>query len=108
MLLVFSPWWVRLLQRITQTFWGEGQVSLPDIPTNWWVDLGLSPLVGKTVSGACLEVAVGSGSLLAVCFLMGGTEFLPYWLFGLWHPSIGAYKLSGVSQADVCLHQEFK
>lgn len=47
-----------------------------------WVRLGIISLVSSP--GLCLEMAVLSWWLCAICLLMGGAMVPPYWLFLAW------------------------
>ena len=58
LLLVSGLWWVRLVWRLVQASWLEETV-----PSHWWEELGLGPLVGRTMSRVGLVVAVGPGRL---------------------------------------------
>ena len=51
-------------------------------------------MVGRA---GCCSGGQSSVKLLSACLLMGGAEFPPCWLFGLRHPSTGAYRLFSVA-----------
>ena len=86
LLLVFAPWWVRLIQRFVQASGGRGQC----LPTG-----GQSLVLALWWTGSCLEVAMGSGSPQATCLLMGEVVSLPSQLLDLRHPSTGVFRLLG-------------
>ena len=63
LLLVSVPWWLRLVQGFVQTSWWERLVS-----AHRWVELSLTPVVGRAVSwgtfrgGYALRTTLGSCS----------------------------------------------
>ena len=73
------------------------------MPAHWWVELSLGPLVGRAIEVACLEVAVGSGNLLANCMLMGGAVFPT--LLVVWPEASENWSLQAVGQGQVFLQK---
>ena len=70
---------------LLQASWWEGLV-----PALWWVQLGLVPLVGRTVSRGMFIGSCGFRLTLYSLSADGGTVFPPYWWFGLRCLSTGA------------------